>query len=408
MRYIGQGTYKDGEGHPVTSGTVNVYLAGTSTPASVYTALTGGTAVNSVTTDSENGSFKFYVDDADYVPTQRFRIILSKTNFISIGYDYIKLFPASSSEVYLENVSGKYLGDLFDGGYDVPIKPSKVFGGTSNTNGHTVPDIADGTFVINNAANVLSGSNTFSGDNTVTGSFNNLKIRGWEGLTAYTNTTNPSYQVDVTGYIIHIHQDTGYATRLIDFGGTVHTADITVSGANGLDTGTEAVSTFYYIYLIYNSTTDTKGALLSTQSYFGNVTMPSGYDYLVRVGAVYNDSGGNFVAFHQRGNEVELLTSSPISIGITQTAIDLTSYIPYAICNKVKGYINMSDTIAGEYYIKIYLINASSMIGEQVIRHYLTSYVEQPFSLLVNGQYIYAYGTSTDRYLYITGYELWD
>lgn len=45
---------------------------------------------------------------------------------------------------------------------------------------------------------------------------------------------------------------------------TTVTIDATTTGANGLDTGALAVSTWYYFYLIYNGTT--VSGLLSTSS----------------------------------------------------------------------------------------------------------------------------------------------
>ncbi len=93
MRYIFQGTFTDGMGRAVLGGTVSVYLAGTTTAASVYAASSGGTAVNSVASSSTDGSFLFYVDDGDYAPNQKLKIILSKTNFISRTLDNIEIFP---------------------------------------------------------------------------------------------------------------------------------------------------------------------------------------------------------------------------------------------------------------------------------------------------------------------------
>lgn len=71
--------------------TIAVYLAGTTTPASIYAAPTGGTAVNSVLTDT-NGYFSFYVDEADYALTQRFKILSVKTGYDTITYDSLAFF----------------------------------------------------------------------------------------------------------------------------------------------------------------------------------------------------------------------------------------------------------------------------------------------------------------------------
>lgn len=71
--------------------TISIYLAGTTTPASVYAASTGGVAVNSVLSDAY-GQFGFYIDEADYALTQRFKIVVSKTGYTSQTYDVLPFF----------------------------------------------------------------------------------------------------------------------------------------------------------------------------------------------------------------------------------------------------------------------------------------------------------------------------
>ena len=57
------------------------------------------------------------------------------------------------------------------------------------------------------------------------------------------------------------------------------TVDITTSGAGGLDTGSEASDTTYFLYLIWDSTNSVDSAVLSTvdESVSGSITLPSGY-----------------------------------------------------------------------------------------------------------------------------------
>lgn len=79
------------------------------------------------------------------------------------------------------------------------------------------------------------------------------------------------------------------------------TADITLSGAGGLDTGAEAANTWYYVYLIGKSTSPTSAnMLLSVQPYSSGVTLPTGYDLAVRVGMVRNNVASNFIAFDEK------------------------------------------------------------------------------------------------------------
>ncbi len=75
------------------------------------------------------------------------------------------------------------------------------------------------------------------------------------------------------------------------------TADITASGANGLDTGSEASGTWYYLWAIADSTgANNPAALLSASS--TTPTMPSGYDKkrLLPV-AIRNNGSSDFIPF---------------------------------------------------------------------------------------------------------------
>jgi len=94
-RFIYEAHTKDGAGKIIPSATVAVYLAGTTTVASIYSAYSGGTAVNSVTSGTD-GKFTFYVDDTVYASSQQFKIVMSKSGYTSQTYDYISIFPRAS------------------------------------------------------------------------------------------------------------------------------------------------------------------------------------------------------------------------------------------------------------------------------------------------------------------------
>lgn len=73
------------------------------------------------------------------------------------------------------------------------------------------------------------------------------------------------------------------------------TVSLATSGANGLDTGTEASNTWYYVWLIRN-TSGTVAGLFSTSS--TSPTMPSGYTQKARLPfAVRNDGSSNIIPF---------------------------------------------------------------------------------------------------------------
>ena len=79
------------------------------------------------------------------------------------------------------------------------------------------------------------------------------------------------------------------------------TIDIEESGANGLDTGTVANNTWYYIFLIKKDSDGSYAGLLSTNK--TSPTIPSGYTYFRRDrGAVLTDGSANILGFYQKDN----------------------------------------------------------------------------------------------------------
>lgn len=91
------------------------------------------------------------------------------------------------------------------------------------------------------------------------------------------------------------------------------TCNLATNGAvNALDTGTIAVNSFYFIWVIYNgSTTGTLASLSSTAP-----TLPSGYTFKARVGAVQTINGSaTLYGTWQLGRDVQYV------VGLAQTTI---------------------------------------------------------------------------------------
>ena len=117
------------------------------------------------------------------------------------------------------------------------------------------------------------------------------------------NSGTPNSQMDIDADAITLIDASDFTYQANSANLTI---DITASGANGLDTGSEANSTQYYLWVIYNITTDTAAGLLSLSS--TAPTMPSGYTYKRRVGATFNDSSGNLEGTQQTGNRLKIVT----------------------------------------------------------------------------------------------------
>jgi hypothetical protein len=75
------------------------------------------------------------------------------------------------------------------------------------------------------------------------------------------------------------------------------TLDISTTGKNGLDTGSVAALTWYYLFLIWNEDTDEVATLASLSK--TNPTMPSGFTHKRWVGANRTDGGPAWVTFEQ-------------------------------------------------------------------------------------------------------------
>ena len=139
------------------------------------------------------------------------------------------------------------------------------------------------------------------------------------------NGSNPTYQVDASADELLVINSYGDVKRLTSFS---ETWDLTASGANGLDTGSEAVSTWYHLWAIYNPTTD-DGTILGSESATAP-TLPSGYTYKGYLGGFYNDSGGDLDPIIQINNIAFIPRTTIKSSGTdtTPTAIDLSAVVP--------------------------------------------------------------------------------
>ena len=115
------------------------------------------------------------------------------------------------------------------------------------------------------------------------------------GLALSNDGTTPDEIVDIA--IGQCRDSTNANDIVVD---AVVSADNTVAGAGGLDTGTVAANTFYAVFVIGDSTgyNDPTGLLsLSATA----PVIPGGYDMFRRVGYVLTDATSDFLVFDQRG-----------------------------------------------------------------------------------------------------------
>lgn len=191
---------------------------------------------------------------------------------------------------------------------------------------------------------------------------------------------------------------------------------ITVSGAGGLDTGSEASSTMYYIWIIYNSTTTAVAGLLSESA--SDPTLPSGYDYYRLVGEIYNDSSSDFVPMarfndrvHYRDHQQVLLNQT---VPASWTQVTIPTQIPIT---GVSGWFLASYSYSYSYGIaQNWAVNSSGQFhcsmtdysgGSAIYYDYVVgNYLYGTWGYLPNitGEWYWERGDQAGTYAYQTTY----
>lgn len=170
-------------------------------------------------------------------------------------------------------------------------------------------------------------------------------IASGRNIAGRTNSVTPLAKWDVTADELQLKDSNGNAFVATSVSVT---ADITVSGANGLDTGSENSSTWYYVWVIAKPD-GTVASLLSTSS--SAPTMPSGYTFKALVSAVRNNGSSNFIASRQFGSVIwfegkqNVLSAGAATI---ETPVATSGFVP-PIASEVllAAYLNMNSTAGG-------------------------------------------------------------
>jgi hypothetical protein len=110
---------------------------------------------------------------------------------------------------------------------------------------------------------------------------------------------------------------------------TTNDVNLNNSGVNGLDTGTKAANTWYYLYVISDSSgINATSGIFSSNSTIP--TLPSGYDKFRRIGSVRNGAENNIIRFTMQGNtertthyDASFLTTNVLQSGSSTTFVTL-------------------------------------------------------------------------------------
>jgi len=122
------------------------------------------------------------------------------------------------------------------------------------------------------------------------GFYSNLRISN--------NATTPLSKLDIIANTITLTNNTGESYDIRNLSTTV---DITVLGLGGRSAGSEAINTWYYIWVIGKDDM-TVGAILDISS--TSPTLPADYTFKHLVGTVRNNDSSNFLRYMQRNDLV--------------------------------------------------------------------------------------------------------
>ena len=140
------------------------------------------------------------------------------------------------------------------------------------------------------------------------GAYKNLLIKN--------NTTTPDSILDVSADSITV-SDTNN-TFVLD--NVSLSPNISTSGVNGLDTGSVAANTWYYIWVVFNpnaaASATNPGVVFSMSN--TSPTMPSGYTYKARVGAQRTDTSSDFYRVQQTNDRAAYVVTAGTNTAATR------------------------------------------------------------------------------------------
>lgn len=244
--------------------------------------------------------------------------------------DYSRLYDFSVKDSLPSgNAAKKIKGVEIDGEYDAIVtmsqsKSNKVSGATNgNLAGlDSGGDLTDSGYDVKDEDDLVSDSaTTVPTQQSVKAYVDRLESVAYSGRLCPHANLVVSYATAATFSIAADTVILSDGTEMRGFNSLSETVDITASGANGLDTGSEANNTWYYIWAVAKPD-GTLDGLLSTSS--SAPTLPIGYTFQGLLGAVFNDGASNFVETYQRNRAVATVTTTELSGGTATTATSIT------------------------------------------------------------------------------------
>jgi hypothetical protein len=186
----------------------------------------------------------------------------------------------------------------------------------------------------------------------------------WTGATTIGVTAPPG---NVDSPLQYRLQDA--VTRTISSSGGVWDPSLGVAEW-GLDTGAEAVSTFYYLYLVEKSGSPPE--LVVKGSVNPPPTGPTGHSEFLYIGSVFNDSAGDLEEFSHVGNHFLKIVAGGLTLNTSHTTWDSSSFgtnvqTMNLETDRTGGWVPKT---AGGAFINVYLQVGSGSWGSHYVGQY--------------------------------------
>lgn len=388
-RYIFQGTFRDGQGNIIPSGTVTVYDAGTTTLSTIYTADSGGTAVTSIISDS-NGFFYFYIDSSDYGTNTKFDIVLSKDGYTSKTYEDIIIYGQGP-----EGATGP-TGATGPAG-------AKITSVAWSTNDMVFTLDDSSTVTLTNAKTDLTGPTGAPGFAPQTYNLS-PRVNATVNILDILTKTGGAVPDDTNYFSIAIPDGTGYTDRIRNGSYLSGTSQITMadSASYWSKGGTSGEIVTCWLYAIYDGT----GIVWALGGYSGftrvpTTTTPTDDDYfLLENGSTYTRNAGHFCVSVARIRYLYLTSNSP-----NYTIQDATTIVnaPQIMWNAKSDYgrtvplattITSATTIADQSAVSVVVKQAGvyDITYQELVGHSGGSYCLSIFVIKVGSA---TYGSAT-------------
>ena len=166
-------------------------------------------------------------------------------------------------------------------------------------------------------------------------------------------------------------RDTNDNTILIE--NVSEVINLTVSGTNGLDTGSEAASTWYYQWIIYKPSTQNVSAIFSLSA--SSPTMPAGYTYKRLVGEMYNDASSNLVFGRRLDDWYWFYDDQVVYSAHTLTTAFVAKTLPVAVpAGADQLLVTTGCSVSGTRNMQVLSLHSGANYNQRVFSSYVSAW----------------------------------